>query len=349
MALFAASLALGHTLLCCTIKSGTIEHYLRNVARHIIGQRRLLQSPMQPLPWIDPRIDLSTNKTDSSISAIVKEVKRWENMPERREPLTVDMIAYQQLQCNKQCPHGETAAMYDWFVFGIYAGNRLAEWAQYDGTTIGTNLDGTTRAFIIDDLSFYGENRRRMSRTYALENDRLVKTIDVRWRFQKNGVNGEKKTFVRTNSNKSLCAVSALLRISHRWSDLNLESRRHGDVDFPLAVFTSDGTTSGDVKLISEIHINNALREAAKMVYNITDDDELSRFSSHSIRVGACVALHAANISELDIQHALRWRSNSFWNYLRNLPCQAQRTSRAVTNFNPNRLDVTPLSAAAAA
>jgi hypothetical protein len=84
-------------------------------------------------------------------------------------------------------------------------------------------------------------------------------------------------------------------------------------------------------------------------VYNITNPEELARFSSHSIRVGACVALHAANISELDIQHALRWRSNSFWNYLRNLPCQASRSARAVVDFNPNCLNLMPSSASAAA
>jgi hypothetical protein len=61
-------------------------------------------------------------------------------------------------------------------------------------------------------------------------------------------------------------------------------------------------------------------------VYHITsaNDDDLGHFTSHSIHVGACVALHAVNISSLNIKHALQWKSDSFLTYLRNLPCQAQ-------------------------
>jgi hypothetical protein len=82
-------------------------------------------------------------------------------------------------------------------------------------------------------------------------------------------------------------------------------------------------------------------------VYHITNVDDLGRFTSHSIHVGACVALHAADISSLDIKHALRWKSDSFLTYLRNLPCQAQQSARAVVNFNPHRLDLVPGAAVA--
>jgi len=71
------------------------------------------------------------------------------------------------------------------------------------------------------------------------------------------------------------------------------------------------------------------------------------QFTSHLIRVGACVALHVANITSLNIQHALHWRSDSFWNYLRNLPGQAQHTAHAVTDFNPTCLNIIPVTAAA--
>jgi len=318
-----------------------IGNYLRVAAKHVIQGRCRMPNPNNDLRWQDPRIDMATGKTDSRINAVLAEVKRWESMPNRREPLTVDMVLYQRLQCRDDTPHSESSAMYDWQVFGLYAGNRLSEWAQQDGASIKLNIDGTPKAFLIRDLNFFGENRRRMSLDSALNHPQLVHTIDVTWRFQKNGNNGEKKTFVRAFDNPDLCAVSALLRIAFRWNDLKLHD------DHPLAVFTMDGTTSGEVKCIRASNINAALQKAARQVYNITKPDELCRFTSHSIRVGACVALHAANIPALDIQHALRWRSDSFLTYLRNLPCQAQRTSRAVVNFNPNRLDLIPSAAAA--
>jgi hypothetical protein len=340
--MYAVFLALGHTLLCKTVKSSTISHYLRCAATHVKeARRRMPNIDNNTIVWQDPRIDMATGKIDDRISAVINEVKRWENMPNRREPLTIDMISFQQLQCHDNAPHSEDAAMYDWEVFGIYAGNRLTEWAQRDGTDIVVNIDGTPKAFTIGDLEFFGENRRRMSLGVALRQPYLVHTIDVTWRFQKNGNNGEKKTFVRAFDNPGLCAVSAILSIARRWKELNMPN------DHPLAVYSSDGTISGETKCIRESNINAALQRAARQVYNITNEEELGRFTSHSIRVGACVALHAANISALNIQHALRWKSDSFLTYLRNLPCQAQRTARAVVNFNPQRLDLTPGAAAA--
>ena len=102
-----------------------------------------------------------------------------------------------------------------------------------------------------------------------------------------------------------MCGVSAWLRIVARWSALKL------DPQHPLAVFTDSGLASGKPEFIRPTHINAALRDAARHVYNIADKESLARFSSHSIRVGACVALHAAGISQMDIKFALRWKSDT--------------------------------------
>jgi hypothetical protein len=69
------------------------------------------------------------------------------------------MIHYQNLQRNKNTPHSKDAIMYNWEVFGIYASNRLSEWAQYNGKDIVVNIDGTAKAFTITDLKFFGENQ----------------------------------------------------------------------------------------------------------------------------------------------------------------------------------------------
>ena len=72
------------------------------------------------------------------------------------------------------------------------------------------------------------------------------------------------------------------------------------------------------IAYIDDIHIRTVLQEAAGAVHNVTKKEELQRFTSHSIRVGACVLLHSQNISTEDIKFRLRWRSNSFKMYLRN-------------------------------
>jgi hypothetical protein len=89
--------------------------------------------------------------------------------------------------------------------------------------------------------------------------------------------------------------------------------------------------TTDSVQFIRELNINAALQSAAKNLYNITKQEELIHFTSHLICVSACIALHAAGINSFNIKHALHWESDSFLTYLCNLPCQAQRTSHAVT------------------
>jgi hypothetical protein len=84
-------------------------------------------------------------------------------------------------------------------------------------------------------------------------------------------------------------------------------------------------------------------------MYNIKNEEALSRFPSHSIQVGACVALHAARISQMDIKFALRWKSDTFYTCLRNLPCQATCTHATVVHFNPNVFTLDPAASRCAA
>jgi hypothetical protein len=285
---------------------------------------------------------MTTGKHDSQISSILAKVKHWEKMPNCREPLTVNMVLNQQLRCATNNPHSEASAMYDWEVFGIYAGNRLTKWAQHDSTDIVLNIDESPKAFIISHVEFFGKNWCHCSLQFALQHPRLIHTTTVTWCFQKNGKNGEEKTFVCTFDNPVLCTVSALLCIAQHWVDLKLPPIH------PLVVYTANRKSNGRVQLICESNINAALQSVAKTVKNITKQEELSCFTSHSICVGACVTLHVAGIDPLDIKHALCWKSVSFLTYLQNLPCQAQRTSRAVTEFNPNQeLDIIPGATAA--
>jgi hypothetical protein len=104
---------------------------------------------------------MATAKISNCISAVINKVKHWENPLNRHKPLTIDMISFQQLQCNDDAPHSKNSAMYNWEVFGIYAGNHLTKWAQHDGINIVVNIDGTPKAFTIDDLEFFRENWRR--------------------------------------------------------------------------------------------------------------------------------------------------------------------------------------------
>ena len=80
--------------------------------------------------------------------------------------------------------------------------------------------------------------------------------------------------------------------------------------------------------------IKNILQESAKHVYKMTSKEDLDKFTSHSIRVMACVILHSQNMSSEDIKFRLRWRSDSFRMYLRNIIEIAERHKNAIANLN---------------
>ena len=343
MAMYAVYLGMGHTLTFKTIKARTVRNYLSEAAKLIQKRREahVLAHPQAGLTWFCPIRTHGSTVMAPPIASCLKEIERWENMIDRREPLTVDMIHFQKTLCHNSTPHSLEQAMYDWETTGIYGGFRLSEWAQEDHVQrldqVKLAIDGEPTAFLIDDLEFKGENGRHMTRNEALARPHLVHQVIVCWRFQKNGTKKEKKTFVRiTSGDRSLCAVSAWLRIVQRWTDLHLSSNH------PLAIFSDNGTVSGKPEFIRSAHINTTLQHAATAVYHITDPAAIARFTSHSIRVGACVALHAAGVQQQDIKFALRWKSDSFYNYLRNLPCQSARMASAVLNFNPNRFTLIP-------
>ena len=62
----------------------------------------------------------------------------------------------------------------------------------------------------------------------------------------------------------------------------------------------------------------------------VQDRAALRLWSAHSLRVGACVLLHAMGFSPQDIKWLLRWLSDTFMAYLCNIATLATRHTRAL-------------------
>ena len=73
------------------------------------------------------------------------------------------------------------------------------------------------------------------------------------------------------------------------------------------------------IKCIDDIHISTFLKKTTKTVHSITSKKELARFTAHSIRVRACAVIHTNESSIFIIQVRLRWKSDAFKFYLRNV------------------------------
>ena len=148
-----------------------------------------------------------------------------------------------------------------------------------------------------------------------------MSSAKARFREQKNGNHGEKVLFQANTDDPDTCPVNAMLRIRAR------AQRLHRSPTAPIGVASHAGT----VVLLHDAMIRKHIQTAARAVYHITSKTELARYSSHSSRVGACVRLHLAGKDPLFIQTRLRWRSNSFQLYLRNVAELAAQHNHAVT------------------
>ena len=105
----------------------------------------------------------------------------------------------------------------------------------------------------------------------------------------------------------TFCAVAAALRIRERAQRLKVLPSE------PLAVYGIKGSK----KFIFNTEVKDEMQKCATKIYKLTDSEEIQRYSSHSVRVGACVTLHATGASDLTIQIRLRWKSLTFRDYLR--------------------------------
>ena len=164
----------------------------------------------------------------------------------------------------------------------------------------------------MDDFEFRAKHNKRINNSFMNEINKSS-IVNIRWRFQKNNDNGQIISYVKDNINKTYCVVEACKRLRKRAINLKIPK------DKPIAVFTETNKGKSKTCFIDDIHIKSLLQEAAGIEYNIKCKKELSAFTSHSVRVGACVLLHAQNTSAEDIKFRLRWRYDTFRTYLRNI------------------------------
>ena len=321
MACYTAYLGTGETLLCKSIKADTIVRYL-NAAVEFSTSAQLM----------NPCLDIMGNQS-TYIKDILREIRRWESVPNRKEPLTKKMVKYiinKGKTLNRVNHNNIYTVLGDWLVVGLQAGFRRKEWAQ-DRTyvrkhkDIERNIDKSSSAFILEDFEFRGKGNKRINNSSTNE-IKKASTVNIKWRFQKNNDNGQVISYVKDNVNKTYCVVEACQRLRNRAINLRIAK------DKPIAVFTEIINGKSITRLVDDIHIKRLLQEAASKEYNIKCKKELSAFTSHSVRVGACVLLHSQNISPEDIKFWLRWRSDTFRMYLRNIVELAERHRDAIAN-----------------
>ena len=313
LACYAVSLALGSNLLCRTLRADTIEKYLLAVSKYL-----------QPIHATkrDPRMDrIGDKQLSPMIKSVINEQRRWESIPNQREPFLPELTRHliQLIQTSNPPEDHLLRAALQWFIIGHHIGFRRSEVLQppshHNLSNPALHDDGRPTAFLRDDLSFTRASRQRLSHPEVLLlSPTNLESATFRWRSQKNKKNGEKKSLGQPRNGGALNGVHAAQQILSR--HYRLIASHTNPKDVPLAIYKHD---SGEIRYITSNDIAKIAQRLASEVYNITDPIELSRFSCHSIRVGAAVILHQQGFTPTQIKFLLRWESDAYLKYLRNI------------------------------
>ena len=321
LAIYASHLATGFTLWSRSVKSNTIQKYIRDVAKFI-----------GPHSGVDPRkLDPTDRRVAPPIQAVIDEVARWETVPNRREPLTLEMVATLRQHASTSDPDSLHSACLNWFVCGLHAGFRMSEWGQSTQTDIEhpqCDAKGIPLAFRLQDIELRLVNNRRTTLVNALSlKPHQVERVRLTFTHQKNGELGEVRSFTANPTNPHLCFVRNFLAVIHHF--LRIVGWRF---DIPISVFRP---LTGEPLSVTGHNVAHVMQETAAITYSLDPNIkshaiELARWTSHSIRVGACVILHSEGFTTIQIQFLLRWRSDAFMEYLRNVQALTTKQTMAI-------------------
>lgn len=291
------------------LRSTTIKDYLHAAQALMIEGGYKQRWGTKGLPLDDSNATMT--------GPVMANLRRWEAVPNRREMFSDEMHEHFYQNTTGKDPHSMESAFYDWLALGRYTGFRLSEWAQSRKTSFEPispdNPD--PKAMRDGDFQFFDSNGKLLEKT--ADNLTVVHQLDITWRHQKNGQHMQKITFWKDDVDPRWCPVRAAWRICMRVRTLKQ------NLFEPLGKYVD---SKSKISYLNNVELEKYIRSVAKVCTGITDDYILSRmFGMHSIRVTACNELARLGVPDSFIKRRLRWRSETFLDYLRNNVHTAQR------------------------
>jgi hypothetical protein len=293
------SIAQGNTLGRVLVKSTTIEGYLHHVLADHITQntRRLI---VNNTPVQDPHHD--HQGTCQEIRCILDKVQKWENRPKKptRSRVKCWIIFAVLIQPRAQLLTSSPGQL-------VYHGPTyrplIRKYCQTSTNSnrgrFKTNLYGDPTAFLFQDFRLYRHNREELVLSQALLlHPTSITSISITWRRQKNNQVDADRNLVRNDSTPHRCPVRAALRILWRASHFHVPHH------CPLGIYL-DHTKASTPRYFNDLQIRQQLRELAVTVHHVSDSTDLAKYTTHSVRVGACVILFLANVPKAIIKFCL--------------------------------------------
>ena len=333
LAMYAVHLSSGQGIYCRQLKVKTIENYVYNVASFLAlfgGKDFRKDSP-------------SDRHMGRLLSGVYRDLASYESLPSRREPYTLQMQA---VAAREATPYDAIdpctiiPVLIRAFGTGINTGFRLSEWAQPAGTRdpaspqLNHLKEGIrTRAVVPVDFRALSHSYQRGVGLAILDISLCdISRLWIKYRTQKNGQHGEERMMVPGPDLASPHdAVACFYGLLKNFRELQTRDPSLREDFTPLAIYWD--TDSACIRLVTSDEIESFMRALAVKTYHldpVQDRAALRLWSAHSLRVGACVLLHAMGFPLQDIKWLLRWLSDAFMAYLRNIAVLATRHTRAL-------------------
>jgi hypothetical protein len=167
-------------------------------------------------------------------------------------------------------------------------------------------IRGLTAAFVASDFIFY-YGKKHIVKILDEDSFQQVRLVKITWRIQKNRQNGQAITLAVEVDRPEICPVRSEMRLVLRARRLNQPD------DMPLGVYR---TKKGKSIYLTVNKIAELLRKAVKSIRPDTSSEDLKQYSTHSLRVWACVLLDEAGMPPDYIKKRLRWLGDCFRMYL---------------------------------
>lgn len=316
LACYTVSLISGDNILNMNLQSSTIRKYLTAVAKLYTDLE--LENPLTSSK-------IKTNYPEILLTAL----QHYEKIPDRCEVITDSMFEHIDTLAQTADQDSLISSFNDWLKWSRYSGPRLSEWCQTTKTKFKYSDKGSKdepSAFTFDDILFFDKEGRLLDPRH--HSFLQVWYAEVCWRWQKNDDNGEKIKYYRHKTNIRWCPCRPLWNVAQRALRWGLP---HNE---PLARYFDE--KKGAVFFITDGDVNSMLQRAAREKLGITDEEVLSRWTTHSLRVTAANELHRLGFSDVYIKLRLRWKSDSFMKYLRHTIHIARQHTKAMALSHEN-------------
>ncbi len=240
------------------------------------------------------------------INNLVKE----EDIARQHSPLDSAIFAELLCKSNVSCSlDSEQRTLFNLVVLGCYIGPCVSKYAQTTDKNVDYHvyLSGkkVIKAFTANNFRFFDKNSQAIIELSNNSIDR-VDRVCIIWHIQKNCQNNQTITLSSDKANTAICPILATLRLVLRVCCLSQPD------SMPVACYLKKDALA----YITGSRIAILFRAAVRAVHPTISKEEEQQYSTHLLRVWACILLDEAGKSPDYIKKRLCWMGDSFWMYL---------------------------------